>query len=187
MSVPTVSLLRRRYVNESHDSPGLWNTNWYSNIILIPGLVGNACLLLLQLPSPGDLTPTQYSNCTRFTSRSFNTFTYPVIGGVGTLTGANTLDVASIGVSQGLLQGNESILTTAYAHIHDEVQIQTPPRADGIRPDGSFGQHAGLLYDGRCVFSRFMFRSTYVYSQAIMARTSELLPEWTHPHVLNTW
>ncbi|KAF8341531.1 chondroitin AC/alginate lyase [Cantharellus anzutake] len=129
-------------------TPGLWNTNWYSNIILIPGLAGQACLLLLQQPPPGNLTQTQYSNCTQFTYRSFNTFTYPVIGGIGALTGANTLDVASIGISYGLLLGNDSVVSSAYERVHEEVKIQTPLMADGIRPDGSFGQHAGVLYTG---------------------------------------
>ena len=137
----------------------MWSTNWYPNVILIPQLVGNACLVLLQQLSPGDLTPTLYSNCTHFTFRSFSTFTYPVIGGNGTLTGSNTLDIASIGVSQGRLQGDENVLIMSYTHIHNEVQIQTRLRADGIRPDGSFGQHTGLLYDGT---DFLVFRSTYV-------------------------
>ncbi len=86
-----------------------------------------------------------------------------MIGGVpgGKLTGSNTLDVASVGISQGLLQGDESILTAAYMHIHNEFQVQTALKADGIRPDGSFGQHLGVLYDGTCVFGFFMFRNTY--------------------------
>lgn len=37
----------------------------------------------------------------------------------------------------------------AFSRISSEVIIQrTPSDADGIRPDGSFGQHAGILYDG---------------------------------------
>ncbi|KAF9514122.1 polysaccharide lyase family 8 protein [Hydnum rufescens UP504] len=112
---------------------GMWNTNWFSNIILIPRLVGQACLLLLQAPDP--LTSTQLSNCTHFTSRSFSTFNYTHINGLGTLTGANTLDVATS-------------CTQAYGRVHAEVVVQTATRADGIRPDFSFAQHNGQLYDG---------------------------------------
>ena len=60
-------------------------------IILIPELVSQTCLLLNDT-----LTPTQFSNCSFMTGRSYDTFGR-VINGLGTLTGANTLDVAKIG------------------------------------------------------------------------------------------
>lgn len=118
----------------------------------MPRFIGQACLLLLQPASsdPGaPLTPTQYSNCTHFTTRAFATFNYTTINGLGLLTGANALDVASIGVSQGLLTGDADIVSRAYARVHAEVVVQEATRADGIRPDGSFGQHEGILYDGK--------------------------------------
>jgi Polysaccharide lyase family 8, N terminal alpha-helical domain len=124
----------------------MWNTNWFSNIILIPRLVGQACLLLLQAPDP--LTSTQLSNCTHFTSRAFSTFNYTHINGLGTLTGANTLDVASVGIALGLLSSDPSVVTQAYGRVHAEVVVQNAIRADGIRPDFSFAQHGGQLYDG---------------------------------------
>lgn len=128
----------------------MWNTNWFSNMILIPNLVGESCLLLLQAPeASGGLTPSQLSNCKRMTARSFNTFNYSVINGLGKLTGANTLDVASIGIANGLLAGDASVVGKAYEKVHAEVVVQNAIRSDGIKPDGSFAQHAGILYIGR--------------------------------------
>ncbi|TFK41122.1 polysaccharide lyase family 8 protein [Crucibulum laeve] len=120
----------------------LWNTNWFSNIILIPELVGQSCLLLNDT-----LTTVQHSNCTHITGRSYGTFDQN-INGVGFLTGANTLDVAKIGIDQALLNVNASMLTDAYRRVHLELTIAEEVKADGIRPDGSFGQHGGILYNG---------------------------------------
>ncbi|KAG8695895.1 hypothetical protein FRC09_008864, partial [Ceratobasidium sp. 395] len=50
-------------------TPGLWNTNWFSNVILVPKLVGQACLLL-----KNELTPTEYGNCTHMTARAYTPF-----------------------------------------------------------------------------------------------------------------
>ncbi|KAI0651821.1 chondroitin AC/alginate lyase [Trametes meyenii] len=124
-------------------TPGLWNTNWFSNIIGIPELVGEACLLV----GANALTDPQVNNCTHITTRAFGTFGQHV-NGLGTLTGANTLDVAKIGIDSGLLINNASILTDGYARIHSEVVVQNATKADGIRPDGSFGQHGGIIYNG---------------------------------------
>ncbi|TFK30475.1 chondroitin AC lyase [Coprinopsis marcescibilis] len=119
-----------------------WNTNWFSNIILIPELVGQSCLLL-----GNSLSASEAASCIRITFRSFNTFGRS-INGVGYLTGANTLDVARIGIDHGLLSSNASIVNEAYRRTHDELVVQNDTKADGIRLDGSFGQHAGILYNG---------------------------------------
>ncbi|KAI0094643.1 polysaccharide lyase family 8 protein [Irpex rosettiformis] len=123
-------------------TPGLWNTNWFSNIILIPNLVAQTCLLVKD-----NLTVTEHGNCTHFTSRTYGTFDHNV-NGLGTLTGANLLDVARIGIDEALLNSNSSQLTDAYRRIHGEALIQNRIMADGIRADGSFGQHGGVLYNG---------------------------------------
>ncbi|KAI0067696.1 polysaccharide lyase family 8 protein [Artomyces pyxidatus] len=123
-------------------TPGFWNTNWFSNIILIPTFIGKDCLLL-----NNSLTPTELGNCTHITGRAYATFGTQ-INGLGSITGANTLDIASIGIDLGLLTVNESLLEDAFGRIHSEVVIENGVKADGIRADGSFGQHAGLLYNG---------------------------------------
>ncbi|KAF7970614.1 hypothetical protein HWV62_23645 [Athelia sp. TMB] len=124
------------------DTPGLWNTNWYSNVILIPGYVGQTCLLL-----NFTLLPSEVDGCSRMILRAYGTFGN-FIRGIGFLTGANTLDVAKIGLDQGLRASNISLVTNAYARVHAEVVIHQGVSADGIRPDGSFGQHNGILYNG---------------------------------------
>lgn len=93
------------------------------------------------------LTETQINNCTHITTRTFGTFGHNV-NGLGFATGANTLDIAKIGIDSGLLINNASILMDGYARIHNEVVVQNAVKADGIRPDGSFGQHGGIIYNG---------------------------------------
>ena len=95
----------------------------------------------------GSLTDSQLSNSTNIAGRAYATFGRS-INGVGFLTGANTLDVASVGIDQGLLTVNASLVAGAFQRIHNEVVVQQAVAADGIRPDGSFGQHAGLIYNG---------------------------------------
>jgi hypothetical protein len=121
---------------------GLWNTNWYSNVILIPNILAQVCLLLDKPTAP--LTPEQIGNCTRIVLRAYGTFDH----GYGFSVGANTLDISKGGIDEGLLIGNLTMLSDAYNRIHREVTIQTKVKADGIRPDGSFGQHTGLIYNG---------------------------------------
>ncbi|EGO20045.1 polysaccharide lyase family 8 protein [Serpula lacrymans var. lacrymans S7.9] len=122
-------------------TPGLWNTNWFSNIIGIPGYVGETCLLL-----GGSLTETEVANCTRFTGRAYGTF-QTGIRGMSAITGSNTLDIASIGVDEGLLLSNTTLVSSAYQRINNEVEIQTVAKSDGIKSDGGFFQHT-LLYNG---------------------------------------
>ncbi|KAJ6524244.1 polysaccharide lyase family 8 protein [Mycena vulgaris] len=123
-------------------TPGLWNTNWFSNVILIPSWVGQVCLSL-----GSSLSTSELAGCTRMTSRAFNTL-QTGINGVAAITGANLLDIASIGIDQGLRLGDSSTVAAGYAAAHGDLVFQNGIMADGIRPDGSFGQHTGLLYNG---------------------------------------
>ncbi|KAF8216201.1 polysaccharide lyase family 8 protein [Mycena galopus ATCC 62051] len=123
-------------------TPGLWNPNWFPNIIGTPELVSLSCLLLNDT-----LLPSELGNCTKMTARAYNTFIVPA-NQVGVLTGANALDVAKIGIDLALLTVNVSLLTDAYSRVHSQMVLTTPDRADGIRPDGSFGQHTGIIYNG---------------------------------------
>ena len=66
----------------------------------------------------------------------------------GYASGANVLDMARIGVDSGILSGNVTMISDAYRRMHQEQVIQSRIKADGIFPDGSFGQHAGVLYNG---------------------------------------
>jgi hypothetical protein len=68
------------------------------------------------------------------------------IEGIGYLTGANTLDVARISLNYGLLNDNTSTVAEAYRRVHNEVVIEDGVGADGIRRDGSFGQHIGCEF-----------------------------------------
>ncbi|KAG1749613.1 polysaccharide lyase family 8 protein [Suillus paluster] len=122
-------------------TPGYWNTNWYDNVILIPGLVSESCLLLNDT-----LTQTQLSNCSHISLRAYGAFDH----GYSFEAGANILDMAKIGVDQGLLVINTSLVTDAYRRVHNTLAIQQniSIQVDGIQSDGSFGQHLGLLYNG---------------------------------------
>ncbi|KAJ7630978.1 polysaccharide lyase family 8 protein [Roridomyces roridus] len=123
-------------------TPGFWNTNWFPNIIGTPELVSISCLLLNDTLSDNEL-----QSCVTITGRAYALINANVPG-VGFFTGANLLDVAKIGIDQALLTVNVSMLTSAYTRIHQEVVIENGVSADGIRADGSFGQHAGILYNG---------------------------------------
>ncbi|KAG8899563.1 hypothetical protein FRC01_010469 [Tulasnella sp. 417] len=76
------------------------------------------------------------------------------VNGLGFITGANTLDISSNLVNAGIAQalaGNSTgydLIAGAFDRVHNEVVLQTAVKADGIRPDGSFGQHVGILYNG---------------------------------------
>ncbi|KAJ3548815.1 hypothetical protein NM688_g5250 [Phlebia brevispora] len=123
-------------------TPGFWNTNWFSNIILIPNLVAQACLLISR-----NLSNSELGNCTHITERSYQTLGTNV-NGLGIPTGANLLDIARIGIDEGLLNVNATVISDAYQRIHAEVVIENATESDGIRADGSFGQHGGVLYNG---------------------------------------
>ena len=108
-------------------------------VILVPNLVNEACLLL-----NASLTAIQSNSCNTISARAYDTF----YEGKSFLTGANVLDVAKIGIGLALLTSNASLITEAYGRINAEVVIEPGVMVDGIKPDGSFGQHGGLLYNG---------------------------------------
>jgi len=112
-------------------------------MILIPNLVGNACLMLLPV-----LTPTQLSNCTIQTSRAYVRIDGDPNGSMGAQTGANLLDVASIGVSMSLMTSNGTLFNEAYGRIFNECSITLNANVDGIKVDGSYLQHERQLYTG---------------------------------------
>ncbi|KAG6857589.1 hypothetical protein H0H87_000188 [Tephrocybe sp. NHM501043] len=112
------------------------------SIILIPTWVGQVCLLL------GDsLTVSERASCSAMTGRAYATFETG-INGVSTISGANALDIASIGIDLGLFTSNTTLVSGAYARVHAELGVKDDLKADGIRADGSFGQHTGILYNG---------------------------------------
>ncbi|THV04916.1 chondroitin AC/alginate lyase [Dendrothele bispora CBS 962.96] len=132
--------------NDPNDST-MWNTNWFSNVIGIPEKVGQTCLLMDSNTTTSVLSADQRAVCSRMTGRSYEGGFIRILN-IGPLTGANTLDVAKIGIDNALLNSNISLLTDAFARVHAEVIIRNTTKADGVRADGSFGQHAGLLYNG---------------------------------------
>lgn len=73
------------------------------------------------------------------TGRSYDTFDKN-INGVGFLTGANTLDVASLSIDGALLASNATVVADGYRRVHLELTIRDTIKADGIRRDGSFGK-----------------------------------------------
>ncbi|EIM89219.1 polysaccharide lyase family 8 protein [Stereum hirsutum FP-91666 SS1] len=121
-------------------TPGLWNTNWFSNVILVPKLVDESCLLF-----NAALSSSEFSSCASISARSYDTF---YNGSKSYLSGANILDVAKIGIDVALLTTNATLITEAYGRINAEVVVEPGIKVDGIKPDGSFGQHTGLLYNG---------------------------------------
>lgn len=111
----------------------------YNQVILIPGWVGQVCLLL-----GNSLSTAESTGCQRMTGRAYNTF-LTGINGVSAITGSNTMDIASIGVDLGLSTANTTLLTDAYSRVHAEITVKNGLKADGIRADGSFGMSVFFL------------------------------------------
>ncbi|KAG1105926.1 hypothetical protein G6F42_016907 [Rhizopus arrhizus] len=123
-------------------TPGLWNRNWYNQIIGTPTNIGGICLLL-----QNKLTSDQLASCTKIQARSYATIDTG-LRTVSSYTGANLLDVASVGITLGLQNKDAGILKDALEDFYRGVEISDKVAGDGIQSDGSFMQHAGLLYNG---------------------------------------
>ncbi|KAF8750363.1 Polysaccharide lyase family 8, N terminal alpha-helical domain [Rhizoctonia solani] len=125
-------------------TPGLWGPNWYSNVILIPTRVSKVCILLRQ-----ELSDTELAKCTTMAARAYAPFYRDPKPGY--LSGANVMDIAVIGIMAALLEndrsGNATRIADAYGRVHSQTLVQSENRVDGIKPDGSFQQHGGLIYD----------------------------------------
>jgi Polysaccharide lyase family 8, N terminal alpha-helical domain len=90
------------------------------------------------------LSQAQVNSCTSILARAYGTF----YERKSFLTGANVLDVAKIGVDLALLTTDTALIAEAYGRINAHIVIEPGIMVDGIKPDGSFGQHGGLLYNG---------------------------------------
>ncbi|KAK0465141.1 polysaccharide lyase family 8 protein [Desarmillaria tabescens] len=118
----------------------LWNPNWFSNVIGVPKLVVDSCLIMGRKELPEDVA----NHCMFMATRSYEVFDRPK----NHMAGANILDVSKIGIDAGLLSSNQTLVADAYGRIHREVVIKNVVKVDGIKSDGSFNQHDGSLYNG---------------------------------------
>ncbi|KAG1755247.1 polysaccharide lyase family 8 protein [Suillus paluster] len=136
-----------QYVNNSETlaAISLAMDYWFEN-----DFTGPACLDSGGTPSCPCGTPGFWNknyNCTHITLRAYGTFDH-YINSIGYLTGSNTLDVAKIGIDQGLLVVNVSLITDTFRRVHEAIVVEQPIKSDGIRTDGSFSQHIGIIYNG---------------------------------------
>lgn len=114
----------------------------YNQIIATPSNIGGICLLLEK-----QLTTSQLAICTRIQARSYATIDTG-LRTVSSFTGANLLDIASVGITLGLQNQDADTLQAALEDFYRGVEISPKVAGDGIQSDGSFMQHAGLLYNG---------------------------------------
>jgi hypothetical protein len=56
--------------------------------------------------------------------------------------------MSKIGIDQAVRVNNGTLAMEAYGRIHAQMVVSPGIQADGIKPDGSFSQHSGLLYNG---------------------------------------
>ncbi|XWW94859.1 hypothetical protein V2A60_002808 [Cordyceps javanica] len=124
-------------------TPGLWNTNWYGQAILIPQLSSTACLLARD----GNLSREQREGCIRLTKRTYDNIDQSY-GTGGTLTAANVVLVLQSAVSLGLFTSNATIVESAIQRAFGVMTFTDGAMQDGIHRDGSFLQHDGILYNG---------------------------------------
>ncbi|KAI8081019.1 chondroitin AC/alginate lyase [Thamnidium elegans] len=123
-------------------TPGFWNTNWFGQMILMPKLISNACLLLKQ-----NLTQSQLSNCTHVVERVYSRID-TVILGIGPMTGANMLDSSTSILNLALLTDNVTLASDALNRFYNQTLITTETGVDGVKVDGSYLQHFAQLYNG---------------------------------------
>ena len=100
--------------------------------------MGRVCNLVRE-----ELSESQFDSCNRMLARAYGSADRFIEGLGGSLTGANALDVASIALNYGLLNDNATVVADAYRLLHDEMLVVDDAMGDGIRRDGSFGQHRG--------------------------------------------
>lgn len=125
------------------DTPGLWNTNWYSNVLLIPQLVSTACLIV----QPSGLTGTQTDKCESIPRRAYD-LRDKQVEGIGSLTGANMVQLMQNSASLALFANDTAILSDALTRAFGATLFADTPGDDGIHRDGSFLQHVGIVYNG---------------------------------------
>ncbi|CEJ80059.1 hypothetical protein VHEMI00264 [[Torrubiella] hemipterigena] len=124
-------------------TPGLWNTNWYGQTILIPQLCSITCLVLKN----ANLTESQRDGCIRIPKRSYD-LRDSTYGTGGRLTGANVVLVMQNSVSLGLFMDNATIVQDSLTRAMNIMTYTDEPALDGIHRDGTFLQHDGVLYNG---------------------------------------
>ncbi|KAJ6440589.1 polysaccharide lyase family 8 [Purpureocillium lavendulum] len=124
-------------------TPGLWNTNWYGQAILIPQLCSTACLLL----KDANLTESQSAGCARIPRRSYD-LRDGSYGSGGKLTAANVVLVMQNSVNLALYTNNATMLADAYARTMKTMTFADTAKQDGTHRDGTFLQHTGILYNG---------------------------------------
>lgn len=102
----------------------LWNTNWFSNVILIPSRVGKACLLL-----NGTLSASEATHCGEMTTRTYGTFAK----GGGYLAGANILEIARISADAAILTNDEKVLALTFGCLISQRTAPGPPLQRKLR------------------------------------------------------
>eukprot|EP01117_Protostelium_nocturnum_P014433 TRINITY_DN5489_c0_g3_i1.p1 TRINITY_DN5489_c0_g3~~TRINITY_DN5489_c0_g3_i1.p1 ORF type:complete len:732 (-),score=155.16 TRINITY_DN5489_c0_g3_i1:48-2243(-) len=118
-------------------TPGMWNTNWYNQIIAVPSLAGPTCVIL---KSRGvNLTDLERTKCQLFMSRSYKV--------VDKWTGANLLDISRIGLYMGVFNKDINTIKGSFGNAFSGL-VYTGGIKDGIKVDGSFFQHDRILYNG---------------------------------------
>ena len=145
-------------------------------MIQVPSRAGQVCTLLRS-----ELTATELANCTLMTARAYTPFYRNPQPGY--LSGANVMDIAVIGIMAGFMEnnraGNASRIADAYRRVHLQALVQPADRVDGIKPDGSFQQHSGLIYDGKSIST--CSKQSKIYIVLRQASSLVRLPCSIHP------
>ncbi|CAO3671030.1 unnamed protein product [Umbelopsis ramanniana] len=143
-------------------TPGLWGVNWWFNVIGVPKIAGAACAVVSD-----QLNTTQIAGCQRITKRPY--------AAIPQETAANLIDVSLGSVYYGLISRNTSILSKTFSSGNSALQV-TNGQLDGIKVDGSFFQHGGLLASGSygaVMFQGFLNLQTFAMGTAYQANTTQ--------------
>ncbi len=114
------------------------STNWYDNDIRTPQDLGQTAVLMR-----GELSATQLSEADTIFDRADAELNVPSIA-----QGTNTVNLALVGIDQGIIDSQSSDLTQAFAEIYSTVSTEPPGAGDAIQPDHTYQFHGPQLYEG---------------------------------------
>ncbi|KAK2606010.1 hypothetical protein QQS21_003527 [Conoideocrella luteorostrata] len=106
-------------------------------------LCASTCMLLKN----ANLTTSQKAGCERIPRRAYD-LRDGVYGTGGRMTGANAVLVMQNSASLALYTNNAAMLQDVFTRAMSVITFADKPMEDGIHRDGTFLQHAGILYNG---------------------------------------
>jgi autotransporter-associated beta strand protein len=114
------------------------STNWYDNDIRTPQGIGSTMVLM-----ESDMSATQLSEGNTILNQARSELSVPSIA-----TGSNLVLLATVGINQGIVDGNTADVSQGFGEIQSTIQVVSPGPGEGIEPDNTYQFHGPQLYIG---------------------------------------